>query len=166
MAFVCVFVWNFINFHILVLKFDRFAKDFFNSWDSKETKRMSNLSDFKESEAEDKVELMLFVVAYKTNKCILRFINQVVVLHHFFLDNLLNVECLLFRNWRILINFNFLASQEIYVRIFRLCKVENTLAMSSCSRCSPDPMHETFTPLRRIELDYPIDIWDINSSRT
>ena len=70
-SLVCVLVLNLVYVNgTLFEAVDTLAQDFFYSRKSEQTERVCHLTDFKLCHVEDKLKLVFFVVAKKTDKSI------------------------------------------------------------------------------------------------
>ena len=64
-----------------------------------------------------------------------------------------------------LIDFDFFASEKVDVGVLWLGQKDQRLALAASSGCSTDSVHERVAPLWWIELDDPVDVGNVDSSR-
>ena len=63
------------------------------------------------------------------------------------------------------LKINALTSEIVCVGALKLCQEEQRLALSSSAGSPTDSVHKLVAPLRRIELDDPVNVWDVDAPR-
>ena len=88
LSLILVRIRNFIyiNLPVLLKVFDRSPEDLFDSWQSKKTKWICHLANVELVERKNEIQLVFFVIANETYETILRFINQILIFQHIFLN--------------------------------------------------------------------------------
>ena len=105
---------------------------------------------------------MLLVVADIADKSVRAEINNFAVKLHRFLNHGLGIDR--HKVTMQLLDFNRFSLQKVNVRIFMLIQENQGFTVSASTGCSTNPMHELVRPLRRIKLNNPIHVGDIDTS--
>ena len=110
---------------------------------------------------------MLFVVSQEADKAVLRLVNHVFVDLHLILDHLYQVCCFILSSVRhdfLFFEFDRFLFKVLRVGRFILSQEEERLASTTSSGSAANTMDELVTPLRRVKLDDPVYIRDVDSS--
>ena len=109
---------------------------------------------------------MLLVVTNERYEGIRCFINDISIFLHLILDLLLH---LIMRKWKLLIlivqhHFHLLFLKKLGIRVLMRHHVNQRFAASSCPRSPTDSVNELVTVLRRVILNNPVNIRNVNAS--